>query len=378
MPVPITLVITDLDVGGAERALVSLATSLDRDRWSPSVICLDQGGALIEPLHQANIETICLNVNRRKPLHAIFKLASTLRQLRPQLVQSFLFHANLATRLAAPLAGNPWSLGGIRVAERQRHWHLKLDRLTQLFINGQVCVSQGVMQFSHDHAKLSQSRLTVIPNGIDPLPFDQATPLDRTTLGIPADSQLALYIGRLDPQKGLPNLLQAAHKVANDIPSLHLALAGDGPDREALQNQADTLPNLAGRVHWLGHRRDVAALLKTADLFVLPSLWEGMPNVVLEAMAARKPVIATAVEGSSDLVVPGETGWLVPAGNSDALALSLREAFTQPECLTRFGEAGRQRVQSHFSRASVTNAYERLWARTLGFNDLNIKLAESD
>jgi starch synthase (maltosyl-transferring) len=120
------------------------------------------------------------------------------------------------------------------------------------------------------------------------------------------------------------------------------------------------------RLHWLGRRSDVPGLLRTADLLVLPSRWEGMPNVVLEAMTARKAVVASAVEGTEDLVVAGETGWLVPPGDAGALASALVEAAADRQRLRRFGRAGRDRIERHFSIDRVIRAYDTLWAEVLG------------
>jgi starch synthase (maltosyl-transferring) len=124
---------------------------------------------------------------------------------------------------------------------------------------------------------------------------------------------------------------------------------------------------LRGRVHWLGVRDDIPALLKTADVLVQPSLWEGMPNAVLEAMAASRPVIGTAVEGTEDLVIPGQSGWLVPPGEVPSLVHALVEAADSPGCCRRYGVAGRRRVEQVFSLERTLGAYESLWARILGF-----------
>jgi glycosyltransferase involved in cell wall biosynthesis len=366
-PVAVALVITDLNVGGAERALVTLATRLESRRWRPGVFCLGEAGPLAEVVRQANLPCECRGASRRNPVQAIGRLARSLRRFAPQLVQSFMFHANLAARLAAPWAGSPWVVGGIRVAEHQKKWHLALDRLTAPLSTGSVCVSQGVLRFSRDVARLDRARLTVIPNGIDPAPFDRAARLPRSAIGVPDDAHLALFVGRIDLQKGLPDLLHAAEHVIALRPDWHLALAGDGPTSGWLVRQIAERSPLRDKVHWLGRRDDVPSLLQSADLLVHPSLWEGMPNAVLEAMAARRPVVGTAVEGTEDLVVPGRTGWLVPAGDVAALSRALIEAADSPERCQRFGEAGRIRVQADFSVETTVAAYERLWSAILGF-----------
>jgi starch synthase (maltosyl-transferring) len=367
-PIGVALVITDLDVGGAERALTALATRLDRSRWRVGVFCLSGPGALVEVIRGAGLPCECLDVGRRNPVRAVARLAASLRRFGPELIQSFLFHANLAARLAAPWVSRPRPpvLGGIRVAERQRRWHLQLDRWTSRLVAGEVCVSRGVLAFSRDVGGLDPSRLTVIPNGIDPAPIDAADPVPRANIGIPDEAHLALFVGRLDPQKGLPDLLDAAERVIARRPDWHLALAGDGPERDWLLGALAARPALRDRVRWLGRRDDVPGLLKAADVLVQASHWEGMPNAVLEAMAARRAVVGTAVEGTEDLVVPGETGWLVPPRDPAALAHALEEAAEDPDRCRRYGQAGRLRVEREFTLDAVVAAYERLWAGVLG------------
>jgi starch synthase (maltosyl-transferring) len=366
-PVRITLVITDLDVGGAERALVNLATRLDLRRWAPSVVALGSPGRLADELRREGIPCECLGCSRHRPLQVVARLARALRRHRPELVQSFLFHANLAARLAAPLAGRPWVIGGLRVAEHRKRWHLVLDRLTASLGSGSVCVSQGVLRFSRDVAGLDARRLTVIPNGIDARRFEQASAVPREELGVPEHAHLALAVGRLDAQKGIPDLLAAAERVVSQNPDWHLALAGDGAERTWLLDRLAAQPMLGGRIHWLGTRDDIPSLLRSADLLVLASLWEGMPNVVLEAMAAGRPVVATAVEGTEELVVPGQTGWLVPPGDPRSLGAALLAASRDPERCRILGSNGRVRIEREFSLERTVASYERLWSGLLGY-----------
>jgi len=374
-PISVALVITDLDVGGAERALTALATGLEPARWRVNVFCLDGPGRMTEVLRQTNVPCQCLGVNRRNPVQAVARLARGLRRFRPELVQSFMFHANVAARFSAPLAGCPWVVGGLRVAEREKRWHLVLDRLTAPLATGSVCVSQGVLRFSRDVAGLNPARLTVIPNGIDPVPFSRAARLSRAEIEVPENAHLGLYVGRLDVQKGLPDLLDAAERVIHERPGWHLALAGDGPLRAWLGCEINNRHRLHGRVHWLGSRDDIPALLKSADVLIHPSLWEGMPNAVLEAMAASRPVIGTAVEGTEELIVPGQTGWLVPPSNVVALTEAILDAADSPERCLRYGEAGRERVEREFSLKRTLVAYESLWARILGFEMASTEVA---
>jgi starch synthase (maltosyl-transferring) len=294
------------------------------------------------------------------------RLARSLQRFGPQLMQSFMFHANVAARLAAPWARCQWVLGGLRVAEHQKHRHLLVDRLTARMGVGSVCVSQGVLKFSREVAQLDPARLTVIPNGIDPGLLDAALPVPRAKIGVADDAFLALSVGRLDVQKGIPDLIEAAERVIEQRPNWHLVLAGDGPNRDWLLAQLAERPLLRANVHWLGHREDIPGLLKAADLLVHASHWEGMPNAVLEAMAARRPVVGTSVEGTEDLVVPGQTGWLVQPHDVTALSQALVEAADSADRGRRYGEAGRLRAEHEFSLDRTVAAYEQLWAGVLG------------
>ncbi len=365
-PVPIALAITELDVGGAERALVALATRLDRRRWAPRVVGLGPEGPLAAPLRAAGIPTDCLDVDPGRPGRAVARLAAWLRSPRPELLQSFLFHANLAGRLAGRRAGVAWIVGGLRVAEREKTWHRRLDRWTIGLAAGSVCVSRGVYEFSRTVGRLPFSRLAIIPNGVDFDPIDAAAPADRASIGVPPSSTLAICVGRLTRQKGIDVLLNAAGRVAEARSDWRLLIVGDGPERARLEAQAAADPRLAGRVTWLGRRDDVPSLLKAADLVVLPSRWEGMPNVVLEAMAAGRPVVATAVEGSAELVEPGGSGWLVPPEDPAALAAALIEAAADSAQAARFGASGRARVAAEFDPGVVARRYQGLWARLIG------------
>jgi starch synthase (maltosyl-transferring) len=290
-----------------------------------------------------------------------------LKRHRPALVQSFLFHANVLSRLAAPMAGSPWVLGGLRVAERQKGWHLTVDRLTSRLGCGSVCVSEGVRRFSVEQGGLDPARLTVIPNGVDLERIDAAVPARRADLDVLDDEVLALAVGRLDVQKGLPDLLDAIEEASEAAPRLRLAIVGDGPLRGWLESSIAGRPRLSGLVRIVGRRDDVPALMKAADLLVHASLWEGMPNVVLEAMAAGLPVVATAVEGTDEMVVPGRTGWLVPVRDPRALGAAITQAAADCEVRRRLGLAGRLRVEEEFSIPRMVDRYEGLWAAVLGF-----------
>ena len=281
------------------------------------------------------------------------------------MAQSFLFHADIA---APSPPGSPASLGSSAGFGSPKN---KRDGIFGSVVGRKGCpaVLFACLRGSSDSREvggIEPERLTVIPNGVDPEPFDRAEACPRHGIGVPETAFLTVFVGRLERQKGLPVLFEAAERMMRDCADWHLAIVGDGREAGALKTLCDARPVDSGRVHWLGRRDDVPSVLKSADLVVLPSLWEGMPNVVLEAMAARCAVVATAVEGSEELVEPGRTGWLVPPGDAIALAIALLDAAGDRERLARFGAAARRKIEAEHSPASMVACYEALWAGLLG------------
>ena len=364
-PTRIAFCITDLDPGGAERALFQLVTRLDRSRWHPAVFGLAPEGSLAADLRAAGIAVECLGAKNARSLGVIWKLASSLKQFKPALLQTFLFHANLAGRFAAKLAGVPRVFSGIRVAEKRSAIPLWLDRWTNFLVDKNICVSQAVAHFTETRAGIARRKITVIPNGVDVDRFANASRADLSQFGIPNGSRTLVTVGRLDRQKGLSSLLEAAQTIIPQFDNLHFLLVGEGPERSMLESQIKER-GVVNRVHLAGWRPDVPAIMKGATALVLSSLWEGMPNVVLEAMAAGLPVIATQVEGIDELVLPEITGNTVPSNSPTDLAAAIAKLLQDPPRAQSFGAAGQERARQEFSWERMASRYEEVYLDSLG------------
>lgn len=363
-PVRIALCITDLDPGGAERALVQLVTRLDRQRWEPAVFCLSGPGLLAEELRAAGVPVVCLGATHWSRAGVILRLVRELRKFRPAILQTFLFHANLAGRIAGRLAGIKTIVSGIRVAEKRSRIRLWFDRWTNGFVHTNVCVSQAVADFSISESGLSPKKIIVIPNGVDVARFAGASPADLTVLGIPPGSQVVLTIGRLDRQKGLATLIEAGAVVTSRFPKAHFLLVGDGPQKSELDHLIRD-KGLVDRIHFAGWRPDVPELLAAGAALVLSSLWEGLPNVILEAMAAGLPVVATRVEGTSELIIDGRTGLLVPPQSPHELASAIEKILSDPVQARSMGQSGRERALAEFSWQKMVDRYCELYSTLL-------------
>lgn len=344
----VLLLITELDPGGAEKQLFHLATGLDRARFEPRVVCLKGFGEVGQALRKAGVPAESLGMKRKWDMRAPFRLRRLLKEWKPDVIHSFLFHANMLGRVVARRAGVPVVIGSVRVCETRRH-HLLMDRLTQGQMDCETCVCDAVREYTEREAGIDPRKLVTVRNGVE-LPALEG--LDR---GRPE----ALFVGRLDAQKDVRTLLAAWALVRRRVPDAQLRIVGGGP----LEAELKGVP--VEGVAWEGFRADVAPWYRRARVLVLPSLWEGLPNVVLEAMAWALPVVATSVGGSVELVREGVTGHLVPPGDAPALAGRLAQVLERAEEARRMGEAGRGVVEREYTMEAMVKANEALYERLL-------------
>lgn len=364
--IKIALCITELDLGGAERCLTELALRVDRERFEPVVYCLGprparDDASCVPTLEAAGVEVHCLGGRGiwQFPIVAN-RLRRLLKTQRPHVAHTFLFHANVLGRIVAQWAGIKIVVSGVRVAERKSRWHLWLDRLTQGWVDRYVCVSQAVADFSAAEGGISPRKLVVIPNAIDLGRYPAQQPADLTKLGVQVGQRVVTFVGRLEPQKGVQWLIATARPWLETLPACDLLLVGEGSLRQNLEASCRAL-GIAERVHFAGWRSDVPEILAASDLLVLPSSWEGMPNVVLEAMASRLPVVASDVEGVRELLGPAAPQQTVRYGDMPALTKKIASMILDPDMAKAIGEANRCRAEENFSISHMVTAYQDLW-----------------
>jgi glycosyltransferase involved in cell wall biosynthesis len=353
--------IPTLDRSGAEKQMVLLAKGLPRERFQVEVAALTRLGPLEAELTAAGIPITSLRKRHKADPFALLRLVRFLRERRFDVVQTWLFAANTYGRIAARLASVPVVIATEMAVDLWKsRAHLAIDRRLAGFTNRVVGNSQAVVDF-YGRAGIPAQRLALIPSGIadeEPPAIDPAEV--RVSLGLPADCPLALFAGRLAPQKGVADLIYAVDLLQHVQPELRVLIAGDGPLRLQLQDLAHAF-ELDSMVRFLGHRDDVARLLAAADVLVLPSIFEGLPNVVLEAMRFRKPVVATAAPGTTEVVIDGETGRLVPVHAPTALAEAIRNLTQDRELGRKLGLAGRERVEKDFRAETMVIAFAQLY-----------------
>lgn len=348
--------------GGAEKLLLSLVDHLDRSQFQ-SKACLIKDGWLRSQLEVRGCETFII------PLRSTFDF-SWLRRFRREVAQRGIdvmhaheFAMNTYASIGSALTGIPC----VATQHGKNYFWRKLRRrLAYKFVARQsalIAVSNDVKHFIAANVGLAPERIRTIHNGIDQQmhqPNEEMRNRVRTELGLNPTTPVIGAVGNLYPVKGQIFLIRAMKDVLKVCSDARLLIAGRGELRDSLQAEAEAL-GVADNVRLLGYRDDVPALLQAFDLFVLPSLSEGLPFSALEAMATGKPVVATRVGGNPEVVLDGCTGYLVPPENSQALADRILFLLCHPEQARVFGQEGMHRVEKEFSLTSMISQYQGLY-----------------
>jgi len=358
-PLRVVHVVRSLEIGGVERLVCELSAARAADRTA--VLCLLSIGPLGEQLARRGVDVRLIGMSDGK-LPTILRMRQTLAELRPDVVHCHNWLAFTYGGLAARLRGAPglvFTRHGAKpptvcLGDRVNRWFARRARI--------VGVTAEIRDAMSRWSRRPACDVRYVPNGLDLAPYDQAPRREvaRQRLGWKPDEQRIGIVARLSEEKDHVSLLQAFVAVSARHPAARLVLVGDGPLRETLRTSIRDL-GLTDTVDMLGSRIDIPQLLAGLDLFVLPSRSEGIPMTLLEAMAARLPVVATAVGGIPAVVRRGETGLLVPPGEPAALAEAISVTLDDRAMANAMGEAGRRRVEEEFDLRRVSEEYEALY-----------------
>jgi sugar transferase (PEP-CTERM/EpsH1 system associated) len=367
-------VINRLDMGGAEFGIVKVIAGLGNQNFEHQVCAIRgfQSGLANLPELRGNVVTAG---SREKGFEfLLFRLARIMRAFKPHIVHS----RNWGAIEAIPAA----RLAGVPVAVHSDHGY-ELEMLAGLPLRQRLLrraaywmadtvftVTKDLRDYHEQQAGVSSKRIRVIRNGVDTARFAPRPEIRldiRKKFDLPAESFVIGTVGRAVPIKDHATLLKAARVLARRDVDVRVLLAGSGPELAALQDFVKACPELAGRVTFLGACENIPEVLNALDVFVLPSISEGMSNTLLEAMASGLPVVATRVGGSPELVEEGRSGWLFTPANVAELAGRL-EQLERPDNLRRqMGEASRRRAVAEFSLermiADYRNLYQELAAK---------------
>jgi glycosyltransferase involved in cell wall biosynthesis len=352
--------------GGPERQMLGLALGLPPAYRSTFLSFAERGlcRPFLDRLRGHNLEAVELRHNWPCARAAVQEVAGHLRRLHSDVLCCHGYKPDLLGWPAARRAGVPVvavSRGWTAVTWKVR-LNDALDRLSLRFMDAVVCVSEGQAARVR-RAGVAPGRVHVIRNAIRTERFAAANPGGRERLLALLPRPVRLVVGaagRLSPEKGFGQLVEAAAVVLAACPDVGFVLFGDGPLRGEIAGRIAEL-GLTERVVLAGFRADLDELLPALDVLALPSFTEGLPNVVLEAFAARVPVVATAVGGTPEVVEDGASGYLVPPGDPNALARRLLDLLADDGLRRAMGQRGRERVQAEFTFEAQARQYQQLF-----------------
>jgi sugar transferase (PEP-CTERM/EpsH1 system associated) len=355
-------IVRTLDMGGLEMVVLDLVLRRSA-RFDVAVLCLEQRGEMADRFEQAGAPVTALKLTETSISRRIWLLSAALRRLRPHVVHTHNVGPHVNGAVAAKFARRPvlvHTKHGRNYGELAKRKLLFQNRVASLLSDKIVCVSHDAANVARQMEKVAEKRIAVIHNGIDVSRFEMSPAPCRST-----ETIRAIHVARLNPIKDQATLLRAVRIVVDRLPGFHLDVVGEGPAATKVKQLCGEL-SLSNHVRFHGMRDDVPKLLRSADLFVLSSLSEGISLTLLEAMASGLPVVATDVGGNREVVQTGTTGCLVPSRDPQALADAIIRLCSNGKEAREMGMRGRQRVEQFFSVDIMVNAYEELYCNLLG------------
>lgn len=357
----------DMHPGGLPRVVDTLCRALDRNAFEVAVLCLRGGGSLATALeHEIGISCFVLSEKDETDYLRFLKVRRFLLDHPFDLVHTHntepFFDGGLAAltvgaRLVHTEHGRDWQDTPLR-------WRV-IEHLLSRRASKVVAVSRSSATALLRHEWMAASKVQVIPNGIEGARYGRRVDVSglRHELGLPEDACVVGFASRIEPEKNLGVALCAFPTVLSQVPTAHFLIAGYGSERSRMEALAEEL-HIAHRVRFLGVRSDIPALLQLFDVHVLPSLREGLPMILLEALAAGCPTVATEVGGIPEVIRNEENGVLV-RGDPDSLAKAVVRLLSDPQLRAGLAERGRKTFYEEFDAVEMASAYEAVYRSSL-------------
>ena len=361
--------VTSLEVGGAQHGMLLGLPRFDSDQYEHIVCSIMDRMQMASQFREAGVEVRSLGLSRKTDIGVVLRLRALLKEIRPDVLHTYLLHGNILGRLIGRLVGVPVIIGSERTIGQARKWGRLATRLTNPLTDAVEVNSEiGGRAIERDLGVPSE-KIELVRSGLDLSVFSSASRRDelRSEFGVTADQHLIVYMGRLRTVKGVEFGIRAFATALEQLPNIRMVLTGEGDQRNFLSSLVSKL-GISEQVEFLGVRNDVPELLGAADSVLMPSLTEGFPRTAIEAMAAGKPVIATNVGGTPEAIIDGETGILVPARDSDALASAIVRLVGDSDLQARLGAAGRERAAQNYSVDKYVSRLDEMYRRYSGID----------
>ena len=367
-PLRVTYLITSSGGGGAEQQVRALALAFRRRGWDVGVVSMLPLEALLLELREHDVQVATLGMSRGVPdPRALVRLSRLIRRWRPDVLHAHMVHANLLARLSRLLVPIPVVVSTIHNQDEGAQWRYVAYRLTDRLSDVTTSVSRLAVDEAVRRGAVARGRIQLVPNGIALREHGRKAVVRDTArrdLGL-SDRFIWLAVGRLAEAKAYPDMVAAFRRVLDADTRAVLLIAGEGPLEPAIRSAIDSA-GLQDFVRLLGWRSDVPALMQAADAFVMSSVWEGLPIVLLEASASSLPIVATDVGGSRDTIVDASSGHITPPADPAALAGAMLLVMALPEAdRLAMGEVAREHVSRVFDLETVADAWDDLYRHHL-------------
>ena len=368
MPPPLVVhIIYKLAVGGLENGLVNLINNMPVEKYRHIIICATDYTDFRDRITRDDVEVYALHKKPGNDLGAYWRLWKLLRRLKPDIVHT----RNLGTieySLPAKLAGVKYCVHGehgrdLTDIDGTNQKYIKLRKFYNFFVSHFISVSKDLESWLIETVSIPTQKITQIYNGVNTQRFSIKNRKNQSK------NIVIGTVGRLQAEKDQATLIKAFEllKKENTEKEINLHIIGDGPDREKL----DVLVNKMDMTHAVifhGKCDNIPVLMTELDVFVLPSLGEGISNTILEAMSCGLPVVATNVGGNPELVTENISGYLVPSNNPNEMAKAIQQYIDQPELLAKHGQAARERIENEFSMKAMVDNYVKVYDELLALN----------
>jgi glycosyltransferase involved in cell wall biosynthesis len=355
-------------LGGGQTALALLAENLDPELFEVTVFSAG-GGPLVEEVRGRGLTHVAVPLSKTLSVGTVGRVAAALKENRIQILHTHGGIAGFYGRWGARRSGTAvvvHTLHGIHYLHYRnpllRRLHILQERILCRSTDALILVCQADLGLARKHSLCPVEKMFVIPNGLDLKPVGSAEKRRemRLKLGWDPEQPVIGTVARLHRQKGVVYLIRAAEKVLASLPGARIVVVGEGPLGRKLRHLAERM-SLGDRLVFLGERRDAVELISVFDVFVLPSLWEGLPFVLVEAAALEKPIVATAVDGITEIIEDGKTGRLVPPGNAGELADAIIRLLQNREGAFRLAERARALVPARFPLRRMVEQTQNLY-----------------
>ena len=357
----------ELKLGGSEKHVIQLASGLRQRGHDARIVSLFREGPLAGEAREMGIPFTCLNLSYHWGVETFRGIWDWIHSHPTDILHTYLFGFHLFAGLPARMSKIPVTLSSRRDVDLvQKRRHLWLENLGNLFVDHVICCSRAVEVWVLDRERIRSEKVSTIYNGVD-LGFFKGSADGlriRREFGIPKHAPVVGTVANFSPKKAYADLLEGIELILEKNPAVWFLLVGRGPLECEIKEKAQSLPR-SQQVIFTGSRSDIPDLMSAMDLFVFVSLWEGLPNVLLEAMAMGRPVISTAVGGVPELIEEGKEGILIPPRNLQTFSRAVFELLGDYKRAQAMGLQAQEKIRREFGMERMVSEYENLYLSLL-------------